>query len=124
MAETIAGAQARGEVEKSAYPSLGTLHLYAIFHAMLAFHLADCPPAQHPARLNALLQSAWYGMAPRSWTAEFANWIVRDGRSLVASFWQACVLRIGFSASRCTRQTSLFLMNNVAWGLSLYRRQR
>jgi hypothetical protein len=67
MGEAIARAQARGEVEKSVDPSLGALHLYAIFHAMLAFHLADCLPDTTPSQtLNALLQSAWHGMAPRS----------------------------------------------------------
>jgi AcrR family transcriptional regulator len=67
MAEAIASAQARGEIEKSVDPSLGALHLYAIFHAVLAFHLADCLPGTTPSQtLNALLQSAWHGMAPRS----------------------------------------------------------
>jgi AcrR family transcriptional regulator len=67
MAEAIARAQARGEIEKSVDPSLGALHLYAIFHATLAFHLADCLPDTTPSQtLQALLQSAWQGMAPRS----------------------------------------------------------
>ncbi|WP_260741275.1 TetR/AcrR family transcriptional regulator [Tunturiibacter lichenicola] len=67
MAEAVARAQARGDVDKSVDPSLGALHLYAIFHAMLAFHLADCLPGTTPSQtLNALLQSAWHGMAPRT----------------------------------------------------------
>jgi AcrR family transcriptional regulator len=67
MAETIAGAQARGEVDKRVDPSVGALHLYAIFHATLAFHIAQCLPDTTPNQtLNALLQSAWLGMAPRS----------------------------------------------------------
>jgi AcrR family transcriptional regulator len=67
MAEAIARAQARGEIAKTVDPSLGALHFYAIFHAMLAFHLTDCLPNTTPSQtLNALLQSAWQGMAPRS----------------------------------------------------------
>jgi hypothetical protein len=42
------------------------LHLYAIYHATLAFHLAGCVPDKSPgATLDALLQSAWTGLAPR-----------------------------------------------------------
>jgi AcrR family transcriptional regulator len=67
MAEAIAGARARGDIDKSVNPSVGALHLYAIFHATLAFHVADCLPGTTPRQtLNALLQSAWLGMAPRS----------------------------------------------------------
>jgi TetR/AcrR family transcriptional regulator, cholesterol catabolism regulator len=67
MAEAVARAQARGDVEKSVNPTLGALHLYAIFHATLAFQLANCLPGTTPSQtLSALLQSAWQGMAPRS----------------------------------------------------------
>jgi AcrR family transcriptional regulator len=67
MAEAIANAQARGDVDKSVDPSVGALHLYAVFHATLAFHLADCLPGTTPNQtLDTLLQSAWHGMAPRS----------------------------------------------------------
>lgn len=67
LAEAIASAKARGDVDKSVDPSVGALHLYAIFHAMLAFHLADCiSSATGHQTLKALLQSAWHGMAPRS----------------------------------------------------------
>jgi AcrR family transcriptional regulator len=67
LSEAIAGAQARGDVNKGVNPSVGAMHLYAIFHATLAFHVADCLPDTTPNQtLNALLQSAWLGMAPRS----------------------------------------------------------
>jgi AcrR family transcriptional regulator len=66
LAEAIAIAQKRREIDKRVDPSVGALHLYAIFHATLAFHLADCLPGGSPSlTLNALLQSAWLGMAPR-----------------------------------------------------------
>lgn len=67
MAEAIASAQAKGDIDKAVNPSVGALHLYAIFHATLAFHVADCLPDTTPNQtLNALLQSSWFGMAPRS----------------------------------------------------------
>ena len=67
LAESIAIAKKRGDIDKRVDPSVGALQLYAIFHATLAFHLADCLPGGSPSlTLNALLQSAWIGMAPRS----------------------------------------------------------
>ena len=67
LAESIAIAKKRGDIDKQVDPSVGALQLYAIFHATLAFHLADCLPGGSPSlTLNALLQSAWIGMAPRS----------------------------------------------------------
>jgi AcrR family transcriptional regulator len=67
MAEAIVSAQARGNVDKTVSPQVGALHLYAIFHATLAFHVAECLPDTTPKQtLSALLQSAWHGMAPRS----------------------------------------------------------
>jgi AcrR family transcriptional regulator len=67
MAETIAIAQTRGDIDLAVNPSVAALHLYAIFHATLAFHVADCLPDKTPKQtLNALLKSAWRGMAPRS----------------------------------------------------------
>jgi len=66
LAELIAIAQKRGEIDELVDPSVGALQLYAIFHATLAFHLADCLPGRSPSpTLNALLQSAWLGLAPR-----------------------------------------------------------
>ena len=66
LAESIAIAKKRGDIDKRVDPSVGALQLYAIFHATLAFHLADCLPGGSPSlTLNALLQSAWIGMAPR-----------------------------------------------------------
>ena len=66
LAEVIAIAQKRGEINERVDPSVGALQLYAIFHATLAFHLADCLPGGSPSlTLNALLQSAWLGLAPR-----------------------------------------------------------
>ena len=66
LAEAIAVAQQRGDIDKSVDPSVGALHFYAIFHATLAFHVADCLPNTTPNQtLNALLQSAWFGMASR-----------------------------------------------------------
>jgi AcrR family transcriptional regulator len=67
LAEMIAIAQKRGEIDQDVDPAVGALQLYAIFHATLAFHLADCLPDKSPTlTLNALLQSAWLGMAPRT----------------------------------------------------------
>jgi len=67
LAEVIARAQKRGDIDKRVDPGVGALQLYAIFHATLAFHLADCLPGTSPSlTLNALLHSAWLGMAPRS----------------------------------------------------------
>jgi AcrR family transcriptional regulator len=67
LAEAIAIAQKRREINERVDPSVGALQLYAIFHATLAFHLADCLPGGSPSlTLNALLQSAWLGMAPRT----------------------------------------------------------
>lgn len=67
LAEVIAIAQKRGDIDKRVDPAVGALQLYAIFHATLAFHLADCLPDRSPTlTLNALLQSAWLGMAPRT----------------------------------------------------------
>jgi AcrR family transcriptional regulator len=66
LAEVIAIAQKREDIEKRVDASVGALQLYAIFHATLAFHLADCLPGGSPSlTLNALLQSAWLGLAPR-----------------------------------------------------------
>jgi len=66
LAEVIAIAQKRREIDQSVDPGVGALQLYAIFHATLAFHLADCLPGGSPSlTLNALLQSAWLGLAPR-----------------------------------------------------------
>jgi len=67
LAEVIAIAQKRGEIDQRVDPAVGALQLYAIFHATLAFHLADCLPDRSPTHtFNALLQSAWLGMAPRT----------------------------------------------------------
>jgi AcrR family transcriptional regulator len=66
LTEVIAIAQKGGEIDERVDPSVGALQLYAIFHATLAFHLADCLPGGSPSlTLNALLQSAWLGLAPR-----------------------------------------------------------
>jgi AcrR family transcriptional regulator len=67
LAEAISLAQRRGEIDECVNPAVGALQLYAIFHATLAFHLADCLPGRSPTlTLNALLQSAWLGIAPRT----------------------------------------------------------
>ncbi len=69
VAERIGAAQLKGEIDKRVDAAAGALQLYAIFHATLAFHLADCLPNKSPGvTLDALLQSAWLGMAPRSGT--------------------------------------------------------
>jgi AcrR family transcriptional regulator len=67
LAEAIAVGQERREIDQRVDPTVGALQLYAIFHATLAFHLAGCLPGGSPSlTLNALLQSAWLGMAPRT----------------------------------------------------------
>ena len=69
VAERIGAAQLKGEIDKRVDAAAGALQLYAIFHATLAFHLADCLPDKSPSvTLDALLQSAWLGMAPRNGT--------------------------------------------------------
>ena len=69
LGEKIATAQTKGEVDKHVDSALGALHLYGIFHATLAFGLADCLPGMSPSlMLDSLLQSAWCGMAPRNQT--------------------------------------------------------
>jgi AcrR family transcriptional regulator len=66
LAEVTAVAQERGHIDRRVDPAIGALQLYAIFHATLAFHLADCLPGTSPTlTLDALLQSAWLGLAPR-----------------------------------------------------------
>lgn len=70
LEEKILAAQANGEIDKQVNPSVSALHLYAVFHATLAFSLADCLPGTSPGQtLDSLLHSAWHGMVPRSGTA-------------------------------------------------------
>ena len=67
MAETVAVGQTRGDIDPAVDPAVAALHLYAVFHATLAFHIADCLPDRTPKQtLNALLESAWLGLASRS----------------------------------------------------------
>ena len=67
LAERISASQMKKEIDERVDPAAGALQLYAIYHATLAFHLADCLPDKSPSlTLDALLQSAWFGMAPRS----------------------------------------------------------
>lgn len=66
LAERIRAAQMKKEIDARVDPAAAALQLYAIHHATLAFHLADCLPDKSPTlTLDALLQSAWFGMAPR-----------------------------------------------------------
>lgn len=65
LEEKIVTAQTRGQVDRHVDAPVGALHLYAIFHATLAFYLADCLPATSPAKtVEALLYSMWRGMEP------------------------------------------------------------
>ena len=67
LEQKIVTAQKKGEIDEHIDASVGALHLYGIFHATLAFSLADCLPGTSPDfTLDLLLQSAWRGMAPRS----------------------------------------------------------
>jgi AcrR family transcriptional regulator len=66
LQEMIIGAQKKREIDEQVDAAVGALELYAIFHATLAFHLADCLPGTSPGRtLDLLLESAWRGLAPR-----------------------------------------------------------
>lgn len=65
LLEAIKAAQAKAEIDAHLDPAAGALQIYAIFHATLAFHLADCLPASPQLTLESLLNSAWQGMAPR-----------------------------------------------------------
>jgi AcrR family transcriptional regulator len=66
LAERIGMAQSRKEIDARIDPVAAALQLYAIYHATLAFYLAGCLPDKSPGTtLDALLQSAWTGLAPR-----------------------------------------------------------
>jgi hypothetical protein len=66
LAQRIGMAQIKKEIDARIDPGVAALQLYAIYHATLAFHLAGCLPGKSPsATLEALLQSAWIGLAPR-----------------------------------------------------------
>lgn len=66
LQEKIIDAQAVGEVDASVDPAVGALQIYSVFHSVLAFHLAECLPGSAPHEvLEPLLQSMWWGMAPR-----------------------------------------------------------
>ncbi len=67
LEEKIVTAQTKGEIDEHVDAPVGALHLYGIYHATLAFSLADCLPGTSPGlTLDSLLQSAWRGMAPRT----------------------------------------------------------
>jgi AcrR family transcriptional regulator len=56
-------AKDKGEIGEQVDPSLGALHLYAIFQATISFHLAHCGPfASSTETLTALLDSFWKGL--------------------------------------------------------------
>jgi AcrR family transcriptional regulator len=74
LEEKIVTAQTKGEIDDNVDAPVGALHLYGIYHATLAFSLADCLPGTSPGlTLDSLLQSAWRGIAPRTEA-------VRDGK--------------------------------------------
>jgi AcrR family transcriptional regulator len=66
LQEAIEAAQADGQIDARVDPSVGALQIYAIFHATLAFHLADCLPRSPNLTMESLLHSAWLGLAPRA----------------------------------------------------------
>lgn len=66
LQRAIQAAQADGQVDARADSSAGALQIYAIFHATLAFHLADCLQGPPNLTLESLLHSAWHGLAPRA----------------------------------------------------------
>lgn len=66
LQEAIKAAQADGQIDARVDPSVGALQIYAIFHATLAFHLADCLPGSPNLTMESLLHSAWQGLAPRA----------------------------------------------------------
>jgi AcrR family transcriptional regulator len=65
LQEAIKAAQADGQIDARVDSSAGALQIYGIFHATLAFHLADCLQGSPKLTLESLLHSAWLGMAPR-----------------------------------------------------------
>ena len=66
LQEAVKAAQADRQVDARVDPSVGALQIYAIFHATLAFHLADCLPGAPNLTMESLLHSAWQGLAPRT----------------------------------------------------------
>jgi AcrR family transcriptional regulator len=70
LRERVTAARNAGEVDSSVDADVAALQIYAIYHATLAFYLADCLPGGSPdGTLDSLLHSMWRGMAPRSTTS-------------------------------------------------------
>jgi AcrR family transcriptional regulator len=59
----IIRAQKEKQIGRSVDPEVAALHLYALYHATLAFYLAECLPAEKPNEiLEPLLKSFWRGL--------------------------------------------------------------
>jgi AcrR family transcriptional regulator len=59
----IVRAQKEKEIGRSVDPEVAALHLYALYHATLAFYLAEClPPAKPTEILEPLVKSFWRGL--------------------------------------------------------------
>ncbi|AXC12182.1 hypothetical protein ACPOL_2878 [Acidisarcina polymorpha] len=63
LQERLALARQKSEVGEHVDPKMAALHLYALFHATISFHLVGCAPFHSSQKtLSALLDSFWKGL--------------------------------------------------------------
>jgi AcrR family transcriptional regulator len=63
--DRILTAKIKGEISQAVDPEVAALHIYALYHSTLSFHLAECLPSKSSKEtLESLLQSLWRGMEP------------------------------------------------------------
>lgn len=66
LQERIEAAKQQKEIDESVDTQIAALHMYALYHSTLSFHLASCLPSQSPGEvLSALLNSYWVGLQPK-----------------------------------------------------------
>jgi AcrR family transcriptional regulator len=66
LSDRIEAAKQLKGVHKSVDSETAALHMYALYHSTVAFHLASCLPSQSPSKvLSTLLNSYWVGLQPR-----------------------------------------------------------
>lgn len=64
--DRIEAAKQRREIDEAVDTQTAALHMYALYHSTLAFHLASCLPSQSPSEvLSSLLNSYWVGLQPQ-----------------------------------------------------------
>lgn len=65
LRERVERAKREKEIATNVEPSVAALHLYAIFHATISFHLVNCAPFSTSRKtLSVLLDSFWAGLEP------------------------------------------------------------